>query len=51
MTKTLMGSDDLAMFRKVGLTLILYPVISLINQSPALLPMDLTLTQKITGAY
>ena len=27
MTKTLMGSDDLAMCRKVGLTLILYPVI------------------------
>ena len=28
----------------------LYPVISLINRSPALLPMDLTLTQKILGA-
>ena len=46
-----MGSDDLAMCRKVGLTLMLYPVISLINRSPALLQMDLTLTQKITGAY
>ena len=28
----------------------LYPVISLINQSPALLPMDLTLTQRVLGA-
>ena len=41
MTKTLMGSDDLAMCRKVVLTLMLYPVISLINRSPALLPIDL----------
>ena len=33
-------------FRK---TLMHYPVISLIKQSPALLPIDLSLTQKITG--
>ena len=49
MPKFMKNIGNLAVCQKVALTLMLYPVISLINQSPALLPMDLTLTQKILG--
>ena len=50
MPKIVKNIGDLAVCEKVALTLMLYPIISLINRSPALLTMDLTLTQRILGA-
>ena len=50
MPKIVKNIGDLAVCKTVALTLMLYPVISPINRSPALLTMDLTLTQRILGA-
>ena len=50
MPKIMKNIGDLVVCEKVALILMLYPVISLITQNPALLPMDLILTQRILGA-
>ena len=50
MSKIVTNIGDLAVYEKVALTLMLSPLNAFINRSPALLPMDLTLTQRILGA-